>query len=799
MNYAHIIYNSSEKGRTGSVGFSVRSATEGTPWEVLKAMEDNGVFSFTEAGPSLSPAMLAQKPELILQIPPTYFFRIIPTSPSVKAYIIGRAIAVGFDYTFYINGKPGRLGNYVVDCYAFTQCPTAKEFEIFLENAAPGSNHFIPASPVPSPDNNEMAEISIGHKPDLPFEANSFEASGPPALQSDVLDLLFAFIRGRKEDKPVLVKSPIDLSPKLMAALASICPENRIEDLTFISNYHKDGKTAGINIVFINEYYTREVFPKQWITLDLLNHSGFASPEAQVFRPMIEQALASGNLRDARNIISWLLSPLYEQSKNFKSTTQNRLYSYIYNYQAFNPMDLTLDSELKNAIHSHLLSVPADKQRLADSIEKWYESIDTPEGLYPWFDYLLAVRPIEFPELIDDLRNALTAAMLEDEMIFRNFYNRYKNNFHDILKYLNPVLFPKYESYLSGYRDSDWEKLYPLFLNHHLNDKEYIVHRLISDRVGTEVKNRIISTIFTSEQDYMETLISMLTKDAGDNEGELILCLQNVLCNNPFTKPDFFSLFSSHIDDPYYYSLFLWQLEHESVRNFNDIKRITGYLDQIKSNSEISQWARTPNATIIFGRILDTFKQMYRENSLKPADFINFYNWLSTNYSSAVRIFIPLYNVLYRKTDLYNQELQAAIEMAKDINDKEYLRLTSLNYLKSIEDGNPNELYNQIHRMLDENLITTDRIIEGTRNTKKVYYYYIGMLNHLDKKPQEQLDFLLNDCGLPEPQAMQLLERSFPKSHHKILKSREPSVGEKMGKFFKGMFAKKDNFENQDN
>ncbi|MDE6741230.1 MAG: hypothetical protein K2J58_02745 [Muribaculaceae bacterium] len=136
MKYSHVIYNSSEKNRSGGVGFGVRSATAGISPQLLSAMEQNGVFSFKESNVSLSPSALFENPDLIKQTAPSYFFQSIAMPDAGKGYVMGRKIAVGFDYTFYVNGRQGRLGNYVVDSYVFPQCPTAEDFEILLENPA---------------------------------------------------------------------------------------------------------------------------------------------------------------------------------------------------------------------------------------------------------------------------------------------------------------------------------------------------------------------------------------------------------------------------------------------------------------------------------------------------------------------------------------------------------------------------------------------------------------------------------------------------------------------------------------
>ena len=65
MKYTHIIYNSSEKNQAGNIGFGVRCATEGCAPTLPAALEENEIFTFEEAGPSLSPAALAAKPEAL--------------------------------------------------------------------------------------------------------------------------------------------------------------------------------------------------------------------------------------------------------------------------------------------------------------------------------------------------------------------------------------------------------------------------------------------------------------------------------------------------------------------------------------------------------------------------------------------------------------------------------------------------------------------------------------------------------------------------------------------------------------
>ena len=46
MKYYHLIYNSSEKGISGSYGFGIRSITENAPADLGQLLTDNQLFRF---------------------------------------------------------------------------------------------------------------------------------------------------------------------------------------------------------------------------------------------------------------------------------------------------------------------------------------------------------------------------------------------------------------------------------------------------------------------------------------------------------------------------------------------------------------------------------------------------------------------------------------------------------------------------------------------------------------------------------------------------------------------------------
>lgn len=808
MKYAHVIYNSSEKSKTGSVGFGVRCTTEGTPVELTSAMEENDIFSFAEAGPSLSPSALAANPDAIRQIVPTYFFRSVPLPDKSRAFVLGRKIAVGFDYTFYLNGKPGRLGNYVVDSYVFPQPPTAKEFEILLEDAESGSNHFIPSSPVPTPDNREMIEISLGHKPDLPVEERPFTSRTMLKVSPQAIELLFSFIQARKEEKPVLVKSDIATPPRLMAELAMLMPENQIENLTFITNHTDEGKKKGINIVFINEYYTFEIFKKQWVWLDLEANAQCESAEATLFRETVKKYVEQDDFEAIHKLVGWCLSSMYEKGKSFPRETQTQLYNYVYNYPAFRMAMIATDSNLRLTLNDYFLSNPEEKKRFEVSLQEWFERLNNLEGLWQWMEYILAVNPIDCKKAIEANKRVITNSIFETQESFAAFYNHFKNRFQEVLRFVDPSAFPEKDVYLSA-MPADWERLYSLFLGDKVKNHEYLAGRMISDNIDPTMRQRIVAKEINQQGGYINALTGILSKGAGKIESKVTRILFEELSKQNRVSPDFFELFPSKIDDGFYTDLYLWQLQNFYPRGAEDARKLSGYLILFLKNDRATTWATNTVGSNVFTRLYTAVKESLKRKDMgrsEAADICK--RIMATNYPHNNREQFEFLYKVATHADIHGEARIAGLwEVSKELGDKEYLTILAPALLARIEREQPKELYELCGYLEENGIISHERLTAIANASRMKAYYYIGILKHGNKKPQEQLDILLSEAGFTDEKAMEFLGIYFRESHEKILKSRQPSLMQKVSGMFKNMFGKKqagkeddsDKNENPDN
>lgn len=818
MKYSHIIYNSSERNRMGAVGLGVRSATAGTSPDLINTLVQNEVFTFKEVGTKPSPSALAANPEAIKQIVPSYFFKTLAQPGSEKVYVLGRKIAVGFDYSFYINGKSTRLGNYVVDSYLFHECPTAEEFEIFLESPAAGSNHFIPADPAPRQENEEMRAISVGHVPDLKEEELSFRSAGGVKINQRDVSMLFAFIKSRKDGIPLLVKADVAAPPKLMAALAKLVPQKLIEDLTFISNHSDMGKKPGINILFVNEYYLHDTSSPQWVELDFSKDDAFESPESKLFRPIVEKYVEEGNFAAIHRLVSWCLSEVYEKSKNLDRESQNELYYYVCEYPRFN-IDALNDEKLRVTLNDYLKANPKEAERLMDSLQKEYETVDKSKSLKDlcgWINRIIAISPIDATPVIEKNKESINGIIFDSADSFKKFYSIFRQRWDKGIKdkLIIEENFPKHSSYLSSLTNDnyeDWKTLYPLFLKANQGDGVYLIKRMLDDGVSKDVRDDILDKEFKDDRSRVLAFTNILKLNPGDHEKELIsMMMVRAKKLSPFDI-DFFGHFKNKYDNELYAPLFERQIEAPFIDNEQnpDLKKMLDNLKAFEVNDDSARWAKNESGKRVFNQLYETIvtgvapsrRKLTKEEGIEICEKL-----IDSNYPKIVlRRFHILRDAL--KGSLKPTEYAGIRDywnIAGRIGDKEYRKALAPHFLRWFDnsdktDVNKNELYSAEAEAIDNGYMKEEDILDIAKKSELRDDYIVGLLTYHKGKPQEQLEYLLTKVGMSDEEALALLSKYYPESHEAILKSREPSIFKKIMGIFKGKGekgkGKKDDFQ----
>ena len=807
MKYTHLIYNSSEKNRAGGVGFGVRSATEGLSEEIIRLLEQNEIFSFSELGEDISSGKLSENPDSIRQIVPVYFFRSLSMPDRSRIYALGRKMAVGFDYTFYLNGKPGRLGNYVVDTYIFPEVPGAEEFEILLESAASDSNSFIPADPAPRPENEEMRSISIGHKPDLPIEERPFSATARPIVTLQTISLLFAFISAMKEGKPVLVKADTATPPELMAALATLVPEEQIQNLTFISNHSDEGKKQGVNIVFINEYYTFEIFRKQWVMLDLTKDETFESEESRIFRPMVEKYVEEGDLQSVRNLTGWCLSDIYDRSKALPRLTQEQLFSYLYDFPSFNLHNLETDPDLLKILSSYLADNPEKKAPLLSLLENEYNGISGLEDLYRWINLILHINPIDTSAVTGYKKEQISQIVFSDPKVFAKFFRRYRDNWGKVsATFLTPDSFRNHNAFLSALTPAEWEMLYPAFLAEFKDNRKYLIKRMITDRLPADIFARIVDKEIPDKNEYAILLIDLLKDNPGEKETRLVALTEETLAKSKQLPCDFIRHFSNCAENPLYAPLYILQIEKAPVETIEDVKAMHGMLSFFIKNPIWPKWFESKTAKGILLSIYNTIKRNVAAKTISRTDADDIV-FLFTKFKKEFpleirRKFNILYDALQRKEESDRATIGDLWNIAEELGDMEYLCTLAPRQIKAYTVKDPEALHDLIGTYIINDYISEEEVMalyrEAKKDNKKGNKDILkGIIRYRKGKPMEILAFLTDTVGMNEDEAMAYLEDMFPNTHKKILKSREPSVMDKVGGIFKNIFGKKKSVENQ--
>ena len=440
MNYYHIIYNSSQYNQAGAPGFGVRTCTQNTPPEYIRAITKRGCFEYDSGSITQpSPEALLADGSVILDMPITYIFTTVYVPEYDRTiFVYLRTICVGFDYPYYINFAAARTNNFVTDCYVFDQYPGREFAQIFYEDPQDGCQSFIPKSPVPCPENEEMKALSLGHSAPLLVENKKFSAILRTNYDEQTVKLLFAYYEARRLNKSLLVRCPHQKASCLMADLLRILPPSLAEEATIVTNHQSEGEKRGYRIFFINEGYRYTPSPQQFFILDLNRDEKNISQEYQKYHKTVEQYLSNGDIELLDKFSLWLLAPFYSSIRDKKAEVINVMYHYVIEPSEFSINEVLNGNEELWGIMKTYFANEVDRQTLFDL--KLTEYIEAPHIIYEEIDLLHKLEKLEacglkFSSNVRDYREKtpqriIEKLLLEPECDATSFIKHCKKDFN---------------------------------------------------------------------------------------------------------------------------------------------------------------------------------------------------------------------------------------------------------------------------------------------------------------------------------------------------------------------------------
>lgn len=500
MKYYRVIYNSSQKNRAGGVGFGVRTATEGTPEAYIDFIKEQDIFSYNSGNcTSPNPKALLEDGKLILNMPAGYIYTKLEVPSMGTIYVLARKIPVGFDYTYYMKYTAGRLGNYVVDCYLFEEKPTAEIFEMLYDQPAAGSNYFIPRTPVPSPENEEMKTLSLEQQPPLPPCEKPFKSSAAQAISRQAVEVLFAYIEAKQTGKPLIVNHPWKEAGAIMADLYKLLPEEIATETTCYTNYQEEGVKEGYDIFFINEYYSYEIYEGQVCYLNLAKGENLSTKESEAFKENILLKLQQNDLKSVHNQVKWVFSSGYNMIKDKSSQTNNAFYIYCIEPEHFTLKMMERNDEFTTLLSSYIAQNPAHQQPLFERLNALFDDSKDNESLartLKFIEYLESKR-INPASIIEKQKAAVTDFLLQSPANLKAMIQH--TGLSQLKRYFDKSRFEQKEDYLDNAAlNAYWHELYTWFYTAERQSKKTeIISRIFRNNIPDDIKKRVIADLLT--------------------------------------------------------------------------------------------------------------------------------------------------------------------------------------------------------------------------------------------------------------------------------------------------------------
>lgn len=617
MKYFHVIYNSSQKNFEGGIGFGFRTMSEGMPESYKQALYDNAnqeLFFIYKYGTYVypSPSALFENRNKVLDFPNGYAFSLIKTNDGNSFYILERIIPVGFDYTYYLKNTPGRLGNYVVDCYIFPEIPSREVFEMLYENPGVSSNYFIPKSPVPDQGNEEMKALSLDSSSLLPMEDKPFTAGSLEKISDIAIELLFAYIESRKKGKKLIIKYPWKNTATLMADFMRLLPDNEIPNARFCTNYHYEGLQEAFQIICINEYYQYDV-PTQSIFVDLGTGNTVSTKERDTYKGIIKNDIDANELDSVHRQVSWMLSSAYGMVADKTNATNRIIYSYCIDKSRFNVKELLENEEAIDVLKSYLSGNSKDSRLLTEQLCKLFMSCRSTADYTFMINSvnLLRSKGIDMSEVILSNKPNTTEYMLQSPETLAECIKRIGWTY--LKEYVIKEEFEKHKEFAKEKALYDyWVELYQYFYSKSdLADKYNFVKSIFAIKLPAKTRDIVIDQQ-VDPQSQVGIYIDLINEYPDKVKGFYELLVKSIEKAKD-TDTDFIKCFAGHISNPDFSKIFLMQFKRIKLTGdpLKMMKTLYGYIE--KNESLKSDVVRSLHEISVYNAIYNSIKQNFKK------------------------------------------------------------------------------------------------------------------------------------------------------------------------------------------
>ena len=735
MKIYQIIYNSSASGLSGSSGFGVRTASEGTPQNYIKEVSSNSLFHKYLPGKFNIPSdAIFKSPERIYEYPRGYYYKILQIDGK-KVYVIGRIVNICFEQSFYVTGsKTTRSGNYVAHVLMTDEFPGKKVFNLLAESAKDDEAYFIPRDYTPVQTNPELVELTVG-KPQsaLPLLSEKFPKL-PMKWDAKSLDLLFSYRAALKEQKPIMVSLSDAVTASTVSMFMNLLPDSLVEETTFVINHQTDSYAKDVKIAFINEYYQYTVYPNLCTYINLMDGSRQADKIEEIWRPILEKALNDNDDTRVEQLVNWVFGRMADDNVNSSADLNEALFNYSqkpseFTLNTIDKVDNILDVINKyvkqgDITAKHLNNLVIELLKDAAELDDFAKVIDYCEKIYK--------AGLDASEAKSCIQSKFTDFVISDS---ENLYNAFVLLKDTILrKYSITEKYPKFEKVipevLSKYTDMQQVIMFAKYLQ---NDSRA--------RVETYVM------LLNKAPEYIRQYSSLLDSDKADAE-----------------KADYIAAYKAHHDNTAFAQLFYQQVRRESETRAT-IEVLKKIFDLSEVNTEFTGLIFDDKQ--IYSAIYNRVKRDIRKedySKVKKAIEAYIFSLLPTD-SKDRKQWQLLHDVLSLELPNDNRKIFSFYDLAKEIMHVEALKKVAPLCFEVLGKDDIEEF---LLLLKQHDIMTDSRIVVLALSKKSKHHLsYVIPVAKMYEYDYDKIFDLILQCGISEKETKKIIKSDFPELYKK--------------------------------